>query len=77
MGASGILEKLFSSSSFYDIACFSIFASGSHLDATVTSGKILKSSSINAITFNCRSLIMDASLVLEEFFGRSRVPPII
>ena len=77
MGASGILEKLFRSSSFYDIACFSILASGSHLDATITSENIFRSSSINAITFNCRSLIMDASLVLEEFCSRSRIPPII
>ena len=53
MGASGILEKLFRSSSFYDIACFSILASGSHLDATITSENIFRSSSINAITFNC------------------------
>ena len=31
-----ILEKLFSRSSLYDIVCFSILASGAHLDATIT-----------------------------------------
>ena len=57
-GASLILEKLFSRSSFYDIACFSILASGPDLDATITTENIM---------FNCGSLIMDASIVLEEF----------
>ena len=32
MGASLILEKLFSRSNFYDITCFSILASGPYLD---------------------------------------------
>ena len=62
MGASLILKKLFSRSSFYNIACFSIIASGPHLDATIASENIFKSSSINAIVFNC------ASLVLENLF---------
>ena len=35
MDASLILEKLFSRSSFYDIPCFSILASGTHLHATI------------------------------------------
>ena len=35
--ASLILEKLFSRSSFYDMVCFSILASGPHSDATITS----------------------------------------
>ena len=73
MGASLILEKLFSRYSFYGIACFSILASGPHLDATITSENILKRSSVHAIIFN----LMDASLVLEEFFSMSRIPPII
>ena len=77
MGASLILEKLFISSSFYGIKCSSIFASGPHLDATITSENIFRSSSIDAIIFNCGPLIMDASLVLENFFGRSRISPII
>ena len=77
MGASIIFEKLFSRSSFYDIACFSILAKGPHLDATVTSENIFRSSSIDAIIYNCGPLIMDASLVLEDFFGRSRISPII
>ena len=41
MGASLILEKLFSRSSFYYIDCFSILATGPHLDATITSGNIV------------------------------------
>ena len=36
MGASLILEKLFTGSSFYDIASFSSLASGPNLDATIT-----------------------------------------
>ena len=67
-GASLILEKLFSRSSSYEIACFSILASGPHLDATITSQNIFTSSSIDAITFNSGPLIMDVSLVLEKFF---------
>ena len=35
-GKSLNLEKLFSKSSFYDEACFSILASGPHLDADIT-----------------------------------------
>ena len=77
MGVSLILEKLFSRSNFYDIAYFSILASGPHLDATITSKNISRSSSTDVITFNCGPLIMDTSLVLEDFFGRSRIPAII
>ena len=46
------------------------------MDATITSENIFRSSSIDAITFNCRPLKMDAS-VLEKNFGRSRVSLII
>ena len=35
------------------------------------------SSNIGAIIFNCGPLFMDASLVLEDFFGRSRISSII
>ena len=66
-GDSLILEKLFSRSSFYDIACFSIFASGPHFDATITSENIFRSSSIDAIIFDCGPLTMDTSLVLMQF----------
>ena len=49
---------------FYDIAYFSILASGPYLDSTITSETIFRSSSIDAIIiFNCGPLIMDASLV--------------
>ena len=76
-GVPNILEKHVSWSNFYDIACFSTHASGQHLDATITSYNIFRSSSIDAIIFNCRPLIMDASLVLEDFFNRFRILPII
>ena len=76
-GASLILEKLFSRFSFYDIDCFSVLASGLHLDATITSVNFFRSSSVDAIIFNCGLLIMDASLVLEDFFSRSRISPIV
>ena len=36
MGDSLILEKHFNGSSFYDVACFTILASGPHSDATIT-----------------------------------------
>ena len=74
-GASLILENLVTKSSFYDIACFLIHASGSHLDATITSDNIFRNFSIDAIIFNCGLLIMDTSIVLEEFLGRSAIPP--
>ena len=57
MGASLILEKLFSRFNFYEIAYFSILASGPHLEPTITSENISKSSSIDANIFNCGSLI--------------------
>ena len=40
MGASLILEKLFSWFSFYDTGCFSILTSGPHLDTPTTSDNI-------------------------------------
>ena len=76
-GASLILRKLVSRPSFYDISCFSFHASGPHLDATITSENVFRSFSVDAIIFNCRPLIMDASLVLEDAFGRSRISPVI
>ena len=42
---------------FITLACFSILASGTHLDATITSENILRSSSIDAIIFNCGPII--------------------
>ena len=57
MGASLLLEKLLSRSSFFDIACFSILASGPHLDATNTSENILRRSSNDAVIFNCGPFI--------------------
>ena len=72
MGASVILENLFSRSSFYDIVCFSILASGPRLDATITSGNILRRSSIGNVVDH----LYGTSLVLEDFFSRSRIPPI-
>ena len=57
MGASLILEKLFSRPIFYEIACFSILAIGPHLGPTITSESIYKISSIDAIIFNCGPLI--------------------
>ena len=73
MGASLILEKLFSRSSFYDIACFSVLTSGPHLDPTITSDNILRRSSIDTIISN----LMDASLVLEISFNGSRILALI
>ena len=58
-------------------ACFSILTKGPHLDPTITSENIFRSSSIDAIICNCGPLIMDASLDFEDFFGRSRISPII
>ena len=72
-----ILEKVFSRSGFHDMDNFSVLTSGPHLDATFTSENTFRSSSVGAITFNCRPLVINATLVLEDFFGRSRVSPII
>ena len=52
-----ILEKLFSRSSFHNIACFSILASRPHFDATITSENILRRSIVDAIIFNCGPFI--------------------
>ena len=68
-----IFESLFSRSSFYDIAYFSILASWPQLDATITSENFFRSFSIDAIIFNCGPYIMDASLVLQDVFGRSEI----
>ena len=57
MSASLILQKLFSRFSFYGIVCFSILASGPHLDVTITSENIFESLSIDATVFNCGPLI--------------------
>ena len=56
--------------------CFSILAIGPHLDATITSENIFRSSSIDAVILSCGPLLVDASLVSEEFFVRSRISPI-
>ena len=72
-GASPILEKLFGRSSFYDIGCFAILASGPPLDATITSKNILRRSSID----NVMDHLHDASLILEDFSSRSRISSII
>ena len=56
-GASVILEKLFSKSSFDEIVCLTILASGPHLDPTIASDNIFRSSSIHAVIFNCGPLI--------------------
>ena len=58
-------------------ACFSILANGTHLDAIIISMYIFRSSSIDVIIFNCGPLIMDASLVVDDFFGTSRILAII
>ena len=58
-------------------ACFSILANRPHLDAIIISEYIFRSSSIDVIIFNCGPLIMDASLVVDDFFGTSRIPAII
>ena len=52
MDASLVLEKLFSRTSFHDIAYFSVLASRPHLDAINTSEYILRWSSIGVVVFN-------------------------
>ena len=61
---------------FLEITCFSILASETHLAATTTSENLLRSSIIDAIIFSCGPFI-DAFFVLEDFFSRSRITPII
>ena len=56
------------------MVCFSIFASEPHLDPITTSENILRRSSIEPIMW---ATYMDASLVLEGFINRSRIPHII
>ena len=73
MGVSLILEKLFSRPNFFDIACSSILASRARLDATITSENILRRPSIDNVVDH----LCDASLVLEDFSSRPRIPPII
>ena len=72
-GASLILDKPFRRFSFYDIVCFLILASGPYLDATITSENIFRSSSIDVTIFNFGPLILNASLSLDDFFGRFRI----
>ena len=57
---------------FYNIAYFSILASGPSLDATITSENMLKRSNNDVVDH-----LYDASLVLEDFSSMSRIPPII
>ena len=47
------------------------------MNATITSENILRSSSIDVVIFSFGHLIMDASLLLENSFDRSRILPII
>ena len=68
-----VLLLLFSRSSFYDIACFSILASGPPFEAPVTSENILRRSSIDNVVDH----LYDVSLVLEHFSSRSRIPLIM
>ena len=63
-------------SSFYNIVCFLILASRLHLDATITSEKILRRP-VLMLQFLIGTAYVDASLVLEDFFGRSGIPLII
>ena len=56
-----ILKKLLSRSSFYDIACFSVLASGPHLDETIISENIFRTCSIDAIIFNSKTRISPIS----------------
>ena len=52
---------------------FLIFTIGPHLDPNTTSENILKMSSIEAVIFNCGSLIW----MLSCYISRSRIPHII
>ena len=54
----------------------STLVSGPYMDATITSENIFKSSSVDAIIFDCGPIILDVSLVLEELFNRSRIPTV-
>ena len=47
------------------------------MDAIITSDNVFRSSSIDVIIFNCGPLIIDASLVLEDSFVKSRITAII
>ena len=61
------LNFLLVSQVYFILACFSILASGPHLDATITSENILRRSSIDNVVDH----LCNASLVLEDFFSRS------
>ena len=58
------LGKLFSRSSFYDIACFTLLADIWYLDYIITSENIFRRSSIDAD-------------ILQDFYSRCKIPPII
>ena len=75
-GASLILEKLFFRFSFNDAACFSIFASGQHLDATIISENVLKIQ-VLMLLYLIVDHLNDASLVLEDLSCWSSIPPTI
>ena len=68
-----VLLLLYSRSSFHDIACFSILASGPHFETPITSENILRISSIDNVVGH----LYGASLVLEDFSSRSTIPLII
>ena len=46
------------------------------MDATITSENMFRNSGIDAIIFNYGPLKIYASLILEDFFGRSRILPL-
>ena len=46
------------------------------MDAAITLENISEIPVLTAIIFSCGPLIMYASLILEEFFGRPRISPI-
>ena len=57
MGVSPIKQKRFGRSSFHDIVFLSILAGGPHLDATIASENIFRSSKNDAIIFSSGPLI--------------------
>ena len=73
MSASLTLDKLLSRSSFYKIACFSIFASELHWSLLLLQ-KIFSEVPILMLLYSMWTTDMDASLVMEDCF-RSSWPP--
>ena len=71
MNTSLVLEKLFSRSSFYDIACFSILTSGPQVSVAIFSEGLLLMLLLLIV-----DPFVDVSHVLEDFFSRFKIPPI-